>query len=666
MRPQISRRTSSGSASPLYLLHLGLVTGTLGGMAESLFLGHSSGADLSPAAIVNAAVFYAILWGGLGLVVGLIGRAMVAAGRRPALLDTPSLGALVISLLPLVLVASYVNLNYLPDMFSPMSFAVDLLMLAGAAVIWFVIRTVWLRALRGRSVHHRVRAPITLLSVVIVAVLIAIGLAPAPESDQLAVSVGEHTDGVNVLFLVQDALRADHLGCYGYERPTSANLDRMASEGVLFLNAYAQGSRTKETTASMVTSRYASSHGVCDFSSVLPPSSPGMMQLAREAGYRTAVLSANALVSPTFGFGRGVGYFYCEAPSAAGRTLVLETARKLALRLRLLRWLPNALRSLDVLLPMPNQTYPYEGGDPNVMNAAFLSWLDEEPEGDFFAYLHYMDSHAPYTSPPPYDTMYDPDYTGEAMISIPIFPGTMLPFEEGTPLPDDKCRNLVAHYDGAITYFDSAIGKLLEELDHRGLTEKTLVVVVADHGEEFFDHRGWGHGQSVYNELINVPLIMRMPGVLPGGMVARTTIRQIDLLPTMLGAAGVEKTLEASDFDGVNLWDFLVSGRDDWPEPAVMAEVFHGEHQFSRAYKTGTDKLIHAKSTEGEHFMLFDLAADPGETLDVAARNPDLTESLAAQLDNLVSEATSRRLESGTTTIDEGTKERLRALGYIR
>jgi arylsulfatase A-like enzyme len=251
------------------------------------------------------------------------------------------------------------------------------------------------------------------------------------------------------------------------------------------------------------------------------------------------------------------------------------------------------------------------------------------------------------------------------MTAAQVFPGTMLPFDEGVPLPEDKLTNLVAHYDGAITYLDEAIGRLLRALDSRGLLGTTLVVLVADHGEEFFDHRGWGHGQSVYNELIRVPLVMSLPGVLPGGTHVDSTVRQVDLLPTMLGAVGVEETLEALDFDGINLWGLLSGGDYDWPEPPVMAEVFHGP-QYSRAFKTGNSKLIHAKGAGEERLMLFDLSVDPGEMHNIAEERPDLTESLYAQLENLVADARSRRLETGTTTIDEGTREKLRALGYIR
>jgi arylsulfatase A-like enzyme len=658
MRSRTHRRIQS--ASPLYLLQLGLVTGGIAGLLETALLGPSRGTNFSPSAVVNTAVFYAVIWGVTGLVVGLVGMAL---RQRFSRIDRPSLGALVISLATLSLAGSYVNMTYLPSMFAPISFVVDLLILVGAVLLWFVIRAVW-RRLSGRHPDARPgRTPLAVVTLVLAAVLVGIAVGPTPETDSVSLDVGDHTAGRNVLFLVVDALRADHLGCYGYDRATSANLDALADGGVLFLNAYAQGSRTKEATASMVTSLYASTHGVCDFSSVLPSSAPTMMEIAKSAGFRTAVLSANSLVSPTFGFGRGVDYFYCDVPSAVGKTLLMGTARNLGIRLRPMRWLPAALRSLDVLLPMPDKHYPYEGGDANVMNDAFLSWLDQVPGRDFFAYLHYMEPHAPCDPPPPYDTMYDPDYTGEPMTSVPIFPGSMLPFDKGRPMPDDQRRNLIAHYDGAITYFDEALGRLLEELNERGLTSRTLVVVVADHGEEFFDHEGWGHGHSVYDELIHVPLIMSMPGTLPGGTRAWTTARQIDLLPTMLSASGVKKGTES--MDGVSLWESLLSGRDDWPEPPVMAEVFYGR-QFSRAFKDGSNKLIHAKGGEGERLMLFNLSSDPGETEDVAAEKPDLTESLYRRLKGLLSEATSRRLEAGTTTIDEGTREKLRALGYVR
>jgi arylsulfatase A-like enzyme len=638
------------------------VAGAVAGLLESLLLGSSRGTGLEPAALVNTAVFYAIIWGAVGLSIGLLGRLL----RRPPLrTDGPALGALVLSLMALVLAGGYVNIMFLPSMFSSLSLGVDLVILGCAALLWYVLQAAWRRLEWRTAGRHGGRSPLTVATVIVVAALVAIGASPVSEVATVPFETGRHTEGRNVLLILVDALRADHLGCYGYERPTSPNIDRLAAEGLLFTDAYAQGSRTKETTASLVTSYYASSHGVTDFSSVLPLSSPTMMELASSAGYRTAVVSANSLVSPTFGFGRGVDFFYCDAPSAVGRTVVMEMARNVGFRVGFMGWLPRALRSLDVLLPMPDRVFPFRGGDPRVMNETFLSWLDEDPERDFFAYLHYMDSHAPYAPPPPYDTMYDPGYGGEPMLSVPVFPGSMLPFDEAEALHYDEHRNLIAHYDGAITYFDHELGSLLDELEARGLRENTLIIVVSDHGEEFYDHGGWGHGQSVYEELIRVPLILHMPGVLPGGLRTDAVVRQVDLLPTLMGAVGVEETLEAADFDGVNLWDFLAGGRTDWPDPPVLAEVFHG-HQYSRAFRDGRHKLIHAKSAEGERFMLLDLSAYPGETVNVAAALPDLTEALFARLQALVARAGSRRLEAGTTTIDEGTKERLRALGYIR
>jgi arylsulfatase A-like enzyme/uncharacterized membrane protein HdeD (DUF308 family) len=662
MHPHTGTSAPILKPSPLHLVHLGCVTGAVAGLIESLIVAPLQGATYSAAAAVNTTFFYAVVWGVVGLLVGVLAR--VAAIRFRSV-DSVTAGAFLIVLLPFALVLVHVNITYLPNLLWGKSLAVDAAILVAAVAVFLVFRAVWRRLAARSPGRRRGRRPLMIASVVLVALVAVLALTEGRDDEGATMTIEGRIDGRNVLVLLIDTLRADHLGCYGYDRPTSSFMDELAGEGVVFENAYAQGSRTREATASIVTSYFASTHGSTDYKSILPSSSPTLMQLAKAAGHRTAVVSSNALVSPTFGFGRGVDYFYCHQPTIHSRTLLLQGARRVFGRIPMLKWIYTGLNSMDRILPMRGERYPFESNDPHAMHSAFLSWLDEEPEREFFAYLHYMDPHAPYDPPAPYDTMYDADYCGEAMVRPPVFAETMLPFDEGNPLAEDAYCNLVAHYDGAITYLDDALRDLFAELERRGLMENTLVVLVADHGEEFYDHRGWGHGQSVYNELIHIPLIMRLPGVLPAGARYESTIRQVDLLPTILGAIGVEQTLEAFDFDGVNLWTLVAGGHDDWPEPPVIAEVFHGP-QYSRAFKSGDHTLIHAKGVTTEIVMLFDLSADPEQTRDIAESRPDLAASMFAQLQSLTDRARSRRFETDTMPLDEGTREKLRALGYLK
>jgi len=642
-----------------HLAWLGAIAGGTAGLLESLAM-LVRGAAEGPAVIVNTGVFYAALWAVAGIVMGLAAAVLTLVRVR---LDRPLVGSVLVSVIVLVGAGGYLNVVHLPSIFSRVSLVADALLFVGCCVLCVVLVRVW-RARLARGRRTRAWSPLAVASALLVVVLLSAAALHSAGSGANLVPAEPRSDGPNILLIVVDALRADHLGCYGYERDTSPVIDGLAEDGILFLNALAQGSQTKETTASLVTSLYASTHNVNSIGGVLSESSPTLTELMRAEGYRTAVFSANALVSPTFGFGRGVDYFYCDVPSAVGRTVTMQTARRLGRRVRRMAWLPRLIRRADVVVPFRTEECPFDGTGSDAMNASLLTWIDEEPEAKFFVYMHYMEPHSPYAPPSPYDELFDPDYRGRKMDMPPAFTG-LLPFYPGEDLTGSKRRNMVAQYDGSIAYFDHELGLLLEELASRGLTGETLIILTADHGEEFHDHGAWGHGQSLYDELVRIPLIMSLPSGLPSGDRADATVRQVDILTTLMGAVGVADDLRAFEFEGVNLWSLLVGGDYSWPEPPVLAEVFHGT-QSARSLRAGGFKLVLARSGGEESVLLFDLARDPGELQDLSQTLPDVTESMLSRLERLRADASSRELSTDIRALDPETEEKLRGLGYIR
>jgi len=642
-----------------YLVWLGAVAGGIAGLLESLAM-LVRGAAEGSAVIVNTGVFYAAIWAVAGIVLGLAAAVLSLTRFR---LDRPLVGSVLVSVIVLVAAGGYVNVVHLPGMFSGVSLAIDALLLAGCCALCVVLVRVW-RARLARGRRPRAWSPLAVASVLLVAVLLSAAARHSVGSGADLAPAEPRSEGPNVLLIVVDAMRADHLGCYGYERDTSPTIDRLASGGILFLNAFAQGSQTKETTASLMTSLYASTHNVNSIGGVLSESSPTLTELMRAEGYRTAVFSANALVSPTFGFGRGVDHFYCDVPSVVGRTVTMQMARQLGKRVRRMAWFPQFIRRADVVVPFRAEECPFDGTGSDAMNAALLTWIDEEPESRFFVYMHYMEPHSPYAPPSPYDDLFDPDYRGEKVDMPPAFPG-LLPFYPGADLTEVKRRNMVAQYDGSIAYFDHELGALLEELESRGVAEEMLIILTADHGEEFHDHGGWGHGQSLYDELVRVPLIMWFPSVLPSGDRADATVRQVDILTTLMGAVGVADDLRVFEFEGVNLWSLIAGGDYSWPEPPVLAEVFQGT-QSARSLRTGGFKLVLTRSGGEESVLLFDLAKDPRERQNLSQTLPDVTESMLTQLERLRADASSRELSADIRVLDPETEEKLRGLGYIR
>jgi len=651
-----------------FLVLFGAVVGAVASLLETAFFLTTRHTTMTPADVVDIAILYAILWGLAGAVLGLI--AWAAAGRigRDSATRKAFYSSLLVSLVVLVIVGGYVNIIHLPSMFSKVSLLVDVGLIAAALLLWFLVHRLARRMTGGGADRSLWRSPTAVVGIGVLTLLVVLSVVPDGSSDGGAAVYADPPSDLSVLFILVDATCADHLGCYGYERETSPNLDRLAAEGVRCANVHANGSRTKETTASLFTSLQPSTHGMSRLSGALPDASPSFTERMREGGYRTGAFSANPIVSPVFGFGRGVDHFYSNTPPHVRRAVVPQLFRALATtigkRYPFFRCFHEALLGLEVILPRARTTPVYAGGSADVLNREFLEWLDEEPDAPFFGYIHYMEPHTPYAPPPPYDTMFDPDYEGPRVTSFPPDSWLFLPFIEGTEITEAERVNMVAQYDGAIAFFDEQLGVLLEELERRGLVDRTLVVVTADHGEEFFEHRGWGHGHSMYEELTHIPLVFWCPGRVPAGHVDRTTIRQIDIMPTVLGAVDLEEGLEVPGLAGLNLWRILESATDLGRELPVFSEFYSGG-MFMRALTADSHKVILARYGDEETVLLYDLENDPDEMTDVSGDRPDLTSSLLSRLETMHAESSSGRLETRSGVIDEGTRERLRALGYI-
>jgi arylsulfatase A-like enzyme len=651
----------------LYPAAVGAVGGGLAALAEFAALSASADKAITPADLLPYAIFYALIWGVIGLALGLVLALFAIVRGRPLgpAAETPLAASLMLAALVLVSVGAYANVKLLPGMFSWPSLLFDLALLVGTVFLARAIYRATRRRLMSQSRGPRWRSPMSIAAMGFAAVLAVGAMLPADQLSYSPTAGGGAPRDMNVLLLVVDALRADHLGCYGYERETSPTIDRIAREGVLFTRAYAQAPVTKHSTATLVTSLFPSSHAVSEISDGLPEDTPILMEEMKALGYRTAVLSANAFVSPLFGFGRGTDFAFSGCMPMSRKSMQGRAARTFTQRLPGGRWVKAAFDAVDGRLPHSGQSLsPYEEQAGN-LNATLLSWIDAAPGKPFFAYVHYMETHTPLVPPPPYDTVFDPDLAAGPRPDYPVYKRGILPFSPGPALPDAELKGLIALYDGTIAYFDHELARLLDALDERGLGRNTLIVITADHGEEFHDHGGWGHGISLYEELIHVPLIAWCPGHLPAGVRIDDPVRHVDIMPTLLGAAGAGDDPRYADLEGRNLWPALAEGAEFGPRIEVFAECSRGD-EVIRALRVGDEKLIDALSGGRERVMLFDLATDPLEREDLSAERPDERNALTAWATDIQARALSKKKASEQKTIDEGTKETLRALGYIQ
>ena len=435
----------------------------------------------------------------------------------------------------------------------------------------------------------------------------------------------------NLVILCLDTLRTDRMSLYGHGRPTTPRIDQLAGEGVVFDLALSQSNWTVPATASLLTSLYPSEHGAGITGEVRNLGDSEVQQLRKEtrtlgqmlsdAGFRTGMMSANPYL-----FGR-------------------------------------FKRGFDVA--------EVERTDATTLTDRALAFLDTVEGKPFFLYIQYMDLHQPLRPPEPFFSMFGKEIPGpRGKTHTDWLFGSHDNFE-GPHFKSFRSHKL-ALYDGALSYVDSEIGRLLDRLQESGDLDQTLLVVTSDHGEEFWDHAeqervlaqdprgfwGIGHGHSMYQELLRVPLVFRGPGIDEGRRFACPS-RLVDIVPTSLDLLGLPIP---DGLRGASLRPFLSPTKgalDCEPQPSLAESPAYGPD--SRAITFGRFKLI--RRYDG-FVQLFDLHADPEEMLDLSAERPELVAELTDLMDSELAGIDTTASDE-TMEFDEDTLEQLRSLGYI-
>ena len=477
------------------------------------------------------------------------------------------------------------------------------------------------------------------------------GGAPAPARDRATGAAPPQ----GVILVWADTLRRDHLGVYGYKRPTSPVIDRLAREGVLFRDCVGQASWTKVATPALMTSLYPATNGVQDFADRLPGSATTLAEVYRDAGYATISFSSILFTGKLTNLHQGFEELHEDA------SLPQRHSSK------------SAREYVDRLLP----------------------WLEAHRDVPFFVFLHVADPHDPYKPYPPYDALWaDPAgapaherQLGEArkFISDGLLRAFGMPSREELVKakidPDAYAEYDRAWYDGSIRGMDAEIGRLVERLRGLGLDGKVLLLFTGDHGEEFYEHGRAFHGQSVYGEMNNMPLVVWGPGVVPAGLAVDETVQTIDLMPTLLDLSGLPVPAGVQGHSLTPLLARAAGGlhaalASSRPAISEKAETKNAggpppRETASEAVIDGGWKLIHnTKRPDGKpEFELFDHAKDPLDAHDVAAAHPDEVARLAKTLDAWRRMATAARLRPDSEANQNLSKEeleRLRSLGYIQ
>lgn len=421
-----------------------------------------------------------------------------------------------------------------------------------------------------------------------------------------------------MIVLVVDTLRADHLGLYGYERETTPGLDAWAARGAVFEHALATSPWTLPSFASIYTGELPGRHAAARVPSEghgtvvgrLAADTKTLAEILREEGFATAAVVNNPFLEAKSGIDRGFD-LYDYHPSRNH----------------------NKRRAADVV---------------NVG----IRWLDRQEEKPTFLVLHFFDPHMDYAPPKRTRGRFTAGYSGE--LGYPVSDRRGIRRGRLAKRAEDRAF-IIGAYDEEVLYLDGEVTRFLGHLEETGRLAETLVLLVADHGEELFDHGGFEHGRTVYQEVLRVPFLAWGPGV--SARRIDTPVSIADVLPTVVEALELPMR---PDVAGHSVWGLLRGASAERPVSVIAENTVQGPEK--KALLRWPYKLL-TDAGSGQT-LLFDLAADPGETRDLSGEKPRLVETLRVELDAATGTG---RLGDATERIEfsDDVVERLRSLGYL-
>jgi arylsulfatase A-like enzyme len=437
-------------------------------------------------------------------------------------------------------------------------------------------------------------------------VLLALGLAAAAT----ACHGGGEKHPRSVILISIDTLRADHLGCYGHPLPTSPNLDAFAAQGTVFDDAFAPSPWTLPSHVSLLTGLYPTRHGVRTTNRRLADAIPSLATLLAQQGFETGAIVNGVIMRRQFGLAQGFAD-YQMVPSNQSRA----------------------------------------GAASRVTDAA-LRWLGDHRGRRVFLFLHYYDVHSDYRSLARYERIFAPGpsrFDGSTAQLIDVRNGRIRIDEAGAAY-------VARLYDAGIRQLDQELGRLFSRLRESGWLDDSAIVVTSDHGEEFLEHGSVLHGQSHYQELLRVPLILRGPTIL-AGLRVRAPVSLVDVVPTLLALLGVAPH---PGLDGVDLQAFWKAPGAPPDERWLFAAGGPGRSVDAiRSVRDGRHKLVLYQLSGRRE--LYDLVADPGEQENLVGMRREVESRLSRELSRVIA---LERDAPDAPAIPGELRQRLEQLGY--
>lgn len=452
-----------------------------------------------------------------------------------------------------------------------------------------------------------------LLTVILLGILA--GLAILNVAD-LWLDEANQSRKTNVLLVSIDALRPDHLSCYGYQRQTTPNINKVAEGGARFTQAITHSSHTCISLPTMMSSTYFNTDGMQEWTDFLDPAVPTLAEVLKRSGYYTTLITNHGAIAKLAGLKRGMDEIY---------------------------------------------TSGFEIKADGISQEA-VAWLERNQSRKFFLYIHYFDTHGPYRPPPPYNKKYLRDGFNLIHKNLPIVSDPDMDWRVSGHIPNHIAERgitdadyYVSQYDGGISFTDAQFGTVLDKLRELGLDKNTLIIICADHGEAMGEHNFYFvHGFSLYDELLKVPLIIKYEPLIPKGKVVTAQVKLLDIMPTVLEILAIKKNKE---IEGESLLS-LMTGEGRYPDSFAFSDV-----RKKKSIRGQGWKLIYTSSED--KYELYNLKADPGELSNLVGIEKNKFKYLKRELSRWIGKIQSRP-PGLSEPFDEDFKERLRSLGYAQ
>lgn len=426
-------------------------------------------------------------------------------------------------------------------------------------------------------------------------------------------------EGPNILIVVVDALREDTLGISGYGHNTSPEIDKFARNSVIFKNAYTSSSWTKPSVASLFSALHPVRHNTLGIKLKLPEELNTLAEVLKNDGYKTFFLGGgNPFIGSKFSFDQGFDHYFNKKSDAAG------------------------------------------------LSCRFSKLLPELKKGKFFGYLHYMDVHLPYNKNK-FNYTFSSRRGNYRFTPGEIKRRGIRELDRKGKLTENDKVELKALYDGQVRYVDEQIGILLEMLKSESMLKNTLVIITSDHGEEFWDHGGFEHGHSLYNELIRIPLIIGGNGL--KSLIKEKSVSIIDIFPTILDVAKIPSSI--FNFDGLSFQRYLLSRKGGVDRNIFATGIMYGRNKYCLirnkkkiiCNSINKNKVHELKNWKNKSYEYYEISSDPGESENLFKEKTSEVLKLVKLLNQFI--LLNPDFKKSEKTLGKDMQERLKTLGYL-